>query len=132
MVLLWESLPLRKDGNNSQNNISKEAAAAFQTELTSRGIQKIGQPIEGFDANILMQAFPGLKDFDVDNVESFEGVHEYENKLVWKSIQNQTIASAEKMMLTRGYQTLLGNLSERLSMPASTKEQAIAIIDTID
>ena len=39
-------------------------ASYFSDQIISKGVEKIGQPIEGFDAYLLKQAFPGLRDED--------------------------------------------------------------------
>ena len=40
----------------------------FSDQINSKGVEKVGQPIEGFDAYLLKQAFPGLMDEDFNDV----------------------------------------------------------------
>lgn len=124
---------------NTQHDPSlpSEAVSAFQKTLTERALVRGPHPIEGFDASMLLDIFPGLEESDFDGVETGimpgEGMHSYVNgELQWERTSNQPITSAERTILTRGYGVLLENLSERLNMPVMNAEEAIAIIDAID
>lgn len=105
----------------------------FQDQMTTLGVTDIGQPIEGFDADLLLSAFGGLKASDFDNVETLEGRYEVtNNNIAFIRTQEQPISSAERTVSSDGYGTLLGNLSTRLAMPKETETDVDAIITKID
>ena len=106
----------------------------FQQQLTERGVADIGQPIEGFNANLLMAAFPGFKLRDFDMVQTLEGHYELKEDGVLEFVrdQSQPISSAERAISDTGYQTLLQNVAQRLGVPADTDESVDALIDEID
>lgn len=86
---------------------------------------------------MLLDTFPGLEESDFDGVatgvESEEGEHTYiGGELRWERTSNQPITSAEKTVTRAGYKTLLHNLSERLTLPVSTVQDAVTVINTID
>ncbi|MDP1707124.1 MAG: hypothetical protein Q8L30_01045, partial [bacterium] len=125
-----------QDAQND-SSIPDGVVSAFQETLTDRALARGPHPIEGFDASMLLDTFPGLEERDFDGVEtgieSGEGMHAYVNsELQWERTSNQPITTAERTVSKEGYGVLLENLSQRLGMPASNAEEAIAIIDAID
>ncbi|MBI2098596.1 MAG: Hint domain-containing protein [Candidatus Wildermuthbacteria bacterium] len=115
------------------NVIPAEIVDAFQNKLVSRGVEKQGQPIEGFDAFLLMQAFPGLQEEDFDGVLAFEGVYRYEGgQLVYERIATQPITSAERTISNKGYGILLENLSKRLGISVQDEQAAEALIEVLE
>jgi hypothetical protein len=137
--LVLSVLDFIKEMQNAQDSSSlpSEAVSAFQETLVDRTLTRGAQPIEGFQAFMFLEVFPGLQERDFDGVVTGagrkEGMHTYTNgELLWKRIAGQPITTAQKAILPEGYATLLKNLSQRLDMPASTAEEAIAIIDEID
>lgn len=124
---------------SAQDNSSlpKEVVAAFRKTLIDRALARGPMPIEGFEAAMLLDIFPGLEASDFDGVKtgmgSGEGVHFYVNgELQWERTESQPITSAERTVSQEGYGMLLENLSERLGMSASSAEETTAIIDEID
>lgn len=114
--------------NKSTIPVTDQFAEYFEERLITLGIEDIGRPIEGFDADILLRAFPGLLGRDFNNVETFEGRYSAEGDIiVFVRNQTQPISSAERTVSTQGYGTLLSNVSARLGITAST----ITYIDTI-
>lgn len=101
----------------------------FQNQLVSLAVQRVGQPIEGFDANLLMMSFPGLVVSDFQNVETVEGYYKIENnQAILVRREGAPITSAERMVSAQGYTTLLQNVSSRLILPANTEAEVDTII----
>lgn len=108
-------------------------AAYFQERMTTLGVEDIGQPIEGFDANLLIMAFPGLIPADFSNVETIEGYYMVEgDQITLVRGEGQPITSAERMVSQEGYGTLLANVSARLNMLAVTEADVNAIIEIVN
>ncbi len=104
-------------------------AKYFQEQMITLSIADIGQPIEGFDNNLLIMAFPGLTQSDFSGVESFEGYYEIQNgEAVFVRSQDQPISSAERTISEKGYATLLENISARLSFPVMNQSQVDELI----
>jgi len=61
-----EKDPIPRQDNGETGTL----ASYFNDQIISKGIDKIGQPIEGFDAYLLKRAFPALKDEDFNDVEA--------------------------------------------------------------
>lgn len=107
--------------------------AYFEEQLTTRGVADIGQPIEGFDANLLILAFPGLVPTDFSGVQTLEGHYEIsDGELAFVRREGAMVSSAERMLVAEGYALLLANLSQRLRMPVATEAEVDALIDAID
>lgn len=105
----------------------------FAERLTTLGVEDIGQPIEGFDANLLIRAFPGLVASDFDGVASLEGIYEYTNgELAFRRTTSQPISSAERTLAPSGYDTLLTNVSQRLGVVAQTRSDVDEIISRVN
>jgi len=111
-------------------------AEYFQEQMFARGVADIGQPIEGFDANLLKVAFPGLLSSDFIAVAAFEGHYELGTSTtadpVFVRDTATAISSAERTVSAAGYETLLANLSLRLGLPVSTEGEVDTLIDSID
>lgn len=100
-------------------------AITQDSEKFREQIQKLalikGQPIEGFSADILMNAFTNLKPEDFNNVVSLEGRYQFvDMNLVFIRKPDfgpvKTISSAEKTITAEGYSILFSNLTERLGI----------------
>gem|GEM_PF-6261215 len=136
IALVWAtSIIIRSQ--ESQESIPPEIVADFQEELIDRALARGPMPIEGFEAAMLLDIFPGLEESDFDGVQTGimeeEGVYFYiDGKLQWERASYQSITSGEKTVSSEGYGILLGNLAQRLGMPASSAEEAVAIVDEVD
>lgn len=106
------------------------AAEYFQERMITLGIEDIGRPIEGFDANLLIMAYPGLLPSDFDGVEAFEGRYDAEGTFVRE--QEMPVSSAERTVSDEGYRTLLQNLSGRLGLPAASEAEVDGIVSRIN
>ncbi|PIR38310.1 MAG: hypothetical protein COV34_01740 [Candidatus Zambryskibacteria bacterium CG10_big_fil_rev_8_21_14_0_10_42_12] len=122
----------REAGDDTQN-ITTELTEYFAERMTTLGVRGGMMPIEGFDAGLLIGAFPGLIKADFQDVETFEGHYEIQaGELVFVRDQEQPISSAERTVSNEGYGTLLQNLSTRLDMTVNSESDIDAIIDTIN
>jgi hypothetical protein len=107
----------------------------FRSEITARGIARMGQPIEGFDANLLLSAFPGMLQVDFNGVETSEGHYVYDevNALSFVRDTEEFITSAERAISVDGFDTLLSNIARRLNSEltdTSSVDSVLAHIDT--
>jgi hypothetical protein len=105
----------------------------FREKMIERGIQDIGMPIEGFDANLLIMAYPGLQAADFQGVQTAEGKYEVQNgQAVFVRDTQDMITSAEGMVSEEGYATLLSNVSKRLGKNISTEAQVEELLAQIN
>lgn len=114
---------------------SDETAVAeyFKGRVTTVAVEKMGQPIEGFDAGLLMDAYPGLETEDFDGVQTLEGHYEVENgEMSFVRDVEQPISSAERAVSSAGYRTLLRNVSLRLDMDPETERDVDELIKAIE
>lgn len=110
-------------------------AAHFQERLIARGTADIGRPIEGFDPQLLMLAYPGMTPADFDGATAFEGRYVFASstaELTFVRTTSTPMSSAERTLDEEGYVTLFTNLEERLGMRATTEPTIEALIDRVD
>lgn len=111
---------------------SDAAVNLFQEELHSRAIESLdAQPIEGFDADILMEAFPGLTESDFDGVRSLEGVYVYDKELRHERIEGKPQTSAERTVSHEGYRTLLENTYGRLGINVMNRDTVKLLVEIL-
>lgn len=92
-------------------------AEYFNDQMISKGVEKIGQPIEGFDAYLLKRAFPELKDEDFNNVVALLGIYKFaDNELIFEIDTNGLIHSAAETVSKKGMETLMDNAAIRLDL----------------
>jgi len=97
--------------------------AIFTGKIQDYVIENIGQPIEGFNADIYLLAFPGLMEVDFNLVETSEGIYKYsDNELIFMRREVEFITSAEEMILDKGHKTLFENVRDRLDNDLSVDE----------
>lgn len=68
LVLLLLGITFIDTGTKPQ--IDESLVSIFEDRLITIGVERVGQPIEGFDAFMLTQAFPKLEAEDFDGVET--------------------------------------------------------------
>jgi len=132
LIILIAILALRNPlvDNKSPEN---ELADYWQNQLITLGIADIGQPIEGFDDQLLIMAFPGLLPMDFDSVAAREGHYEFTaSESIFVRGQQMPISSAERMITDAGFATLLANVSERLNIDPQTEADIDALIDKLN
>ena len=111
------------------DGVATEESAEFTNKIQSFAVENIGQPIEGFDAEIYLRAFPGLMEADFNRVKTFEGEYIYsDGKLDFTSKQGKYISSAGQAVLEKGHETLLSNLRIRLGTDLNVEEIVSRII----
>lgn len=111
-----------------------DAEEYFFQSMIEEGVVSIGgRPIEGFNPELYMQAFPGLTKEDFDNVEAINGKWSLVNgELNFKTISDEGIfTTADGTINEQGMATLLEKLSRRLAIPSDSKENIDAIITKI-
>jgi len=117
--------------SDSNDNISSQNEF-FQEEMVRIGVERVGQPIEGFNAFMYLQAFPGLIEEDFDGVQTIEGIYNFAGTaLTFKRTDGQPISSAEEMISEAGYQTLLFNLSTRLDIEVNNVTDVATLIEKL-
>jgi len=117
---------------NFTSNSTEEHGNLFAEELQRAGVERVGQPIEGFAASIYLEAFPGFTEEDFDGVETFEGITKFINgKLGYERIAGNPITSAEQTISNTGYQTLLTNFSKRVAVAVKTEADIAALLEKL-
>ena len=120
-----------------------DSAGYFHNQMVTLGIEDVGRPIEGFDASILMTAFPGLLPEDFSRVATFEGHYEIATtgtsdsasvgELVFvRDAAPDAVSSAERTISENGYAVLLAQLARRLNAPFVTRADVDALIGQIN
>jgi hypothetical protein len=105
----------------------------FYDRMVTLGIEDVGHPIEGFDANLLVAAYPGLLPEDFDGVEAFEGHYELRGgEAVFVRSGAMPATSAESTISEAGYETLLSNLSARLEREIEERVDVDELISAIN
>lgn len=122
---------------NGKNVVTVEPNDAlseyFEDKMIEWAVADVGQPIEGFDSDLLTAAYPGLVAADFDGVETSEGKYLLQGgSAVFVREASEPVSSAERMISSAGYETLLVNVSKRLNMPADSKENVEALIQAIN
>ena len=129
-ILLVGANIISEDVDN--NNMPSEFDRLFQEKLTFLGVERVGQPIEGFNAFILQRAFPGFTDEDFDGVGTLEGHYEFvDGSIEYKRGRGMPITSAEQTVSSEGYATLLINVSQRLDIKVADEESVEQIVDLL-
>jgi hypothetical protein len=132
-ITLFAFLGVRPNENDEHAVVSTNFTESFQDELTRVGVERVGQPIEGFSAQIYLEAFPALTEEDFDGVQTLEGAYVYEDgALSLSRTEGQPVSSAEEMISDLGYQTLLSNLSSRLGVPVKSESDLRTVLEKIE
>ncbi|MEX0931836.1 MAG: hypothetical protein WDZ88_03750 [Candidatus Paceibacterota bacterium] len=112
---------------------SVDLSPYFEEQIIALGVKDVGQPIEGFDPQLLMAAYPDIIPIDFIDIEAVGGVYRVDDEnvvLVPDASRPQT--SANGAISSEGYATLLENLSLRLSFPTMTKGDVDALIAQVN
>jgi len=108
-------------------------ASYFNDQIISKGVDKMGQPIEGFDAFLLKRAFPGLIDEDFDNVEALLGIYKIvDDELIFKQNPTGPIHSAAQTVSKKGMETLMDNAAGRLNVEIMDKASIDELIGLLE
>ena len=135
-ILDDRSSPVRLNEDDTSSTETKDDIdiGVFEKNLQEIAIGDFGmQPIEGFDAYLLQQAFPGFKESDFNKVVTLGG----EYKLVSGSLEYRSsrgdgpVTSADEMVTSVGYEILLKNVSERFDILLDDEENLDHIIEKL-
>lgn len=104
----------------------------FREELQRAGVERVGQPIEGFNAFIYLEAFPGFEESDFDGVETLEGIYRIEGgELMYFRIAGNPVTSAEATISEEGYSVLLENFSARAGLEVESEGDIAALLEKL-
>lgn len=109
-------------------------ATYFRDEMWRRGVENLGgnMPIEGFDPELYMGAFPGLVPEDFNNVQALLGKYVYANsELMFFETVGQPIHTAARTVSNEGMATLLENISSRLDIDVSSNSAIDVLLDAL-
>ncbi|MCB9815549.1 hypothetical protein H6785_03175 [Candidatus Nomurabacteria bacterium] len=116
-----DTTELTPDREENVPDENVKAVTDFKLSLEEKVVTEIGQPIEGFEPQMLMQVFPGLQASDFDGVEAVIGVYTYVDGDLNHEIGDvEMIHSAAPAISEVGYETLLDNVTERLNSNPET------------
>lgn len=104
----------------------------FIERFPQRAIEILGaMPIEGFNPELYMQVYLGLKERDFHNAEAIGGIWEFSNnKLIFVQTPGP-ISSADGTLNEKGLAILLQNLAQRLEIQPVTKNNIDRIINIL-
>lgn len=124
--------PQEDTGEVSGGDPLSDLIVFFSEELQRAGVERVGQPIEGFSAFIYLEAFPGFEESDFDGVESLEGIYQVKDgKLEYKRTAGNMVTSAEEMISEEGYASLLENFSKRLGVEVQTEGDIATLLEKL-
>lgn len=104
----------------------------FQKELSRSGIERGGQPAEGFSAPIYLDVFPGFVKEDFNGVQSFEGIYNFNGtELIYTRTGDNPVTSAEDVISDEGYKTLLSNASKRLGVEVKSDADIATLLEIL-
>lgn len=94
--------------------VSPDIVDIFRFTLEEEVRKKIGQPIEGYEPQMFLQAFPGLAETDFDGVQASIGYYSINNGKLVHNMDNATLVHSAAGAVTRaGIETLLYNIANR-------------------
>lgn len=112
--------------------VSDEAASQFTNLIWGKVIESLGQPIEGFEPEMILSVWPGIKASDFDGVEAIGGVYKTESEeVIFMERTGGVKTSADRAVTPEGMKILLGNVAQRLDLPAKTENDAKNITQSL-
>ena len=119
----------RKLNDTPPKTIKENVAVYFRDKIREGTVDRVGQPIEGFEPFMLMQAFPNLTKKDFDGVGAELGVYQYnETGLDFIMDSTNPVHSAARAITNNGMTTLLKNVSSRLNQPTTTIDDIESVL----
>ena len=98
----------------------------------SFGVERVGHPLEGFNAFIYLEAFPGFEESDFDGVKTLEGIYKIEGgKFNYVRTAGNPVTSAEETISEAGYKTLLQNFSIRVGVEVAAEEDIATLLEKL-
>lgn len=108
-------------------------AGYFEDRMVALAVEDAGQPMEGFNAPLLMRAFPGLVSSDFNGVETSGGRYELvQGDLQFIANAKSPQSTASETLQADGYITLLNNLSKRLKIRLKNTTSVDYVIDGVN
>jgi len=137
---VMESYPPRcrtDDGQLFIQEISEnrdDVQTYFQEQLFERGIDNLGAiPIEGFDPNMYLGAFPKMLESDFANTDAIGGTWVYQNGALNFVMDGPTLVTSADWTLTEeGIATLLQNLEARLNTHIESNADVDALLASLE
>ncbi|MEK7613133.1 MAG: hypothetical protein AAB449_03250 [Patescibacteria group bacterium] len=112
-----------------ESGISELQIQEFTAGMRAKVVAEVGQPIEGFEPSMFMQAYPGLKAQDFHTVDATIGLYRYQGgKLVYDLGGEQETSSAARAVTDQGMRQLLLNVATRLQISLDSKDAVAAIL----
>lgn len=122
----------RDDDADKDVDIPVASEEYFAERMATLGVERIGQPIEGFDAFLYLSAFPALQDQDFHEVEALLGTYEFVGgALTFQERRDGPIHSAAQTVSENGMATLLKNVSNRLEFRITDSKSVDMILENI-
>ncbi len=101
---------------SGDNGFSAEVVDEFITRMRAETVERVGQPIEGFEPSMFMQAFPGLIASDFADVDALIGLYRYQDGQVMYDLNGEPeLHSAARAISDEGMAQLLANVSARIT-----------------
>lgn len=117
--------------NDFQNEETDELYAYIISEMQNMFIEEVGQPIEGFEPEMFLQIYDGLREEDFNNVEASQGVYQFENGELIFVFEGDLEHSAARAITDDGMKMLITNVGERLEVSLDSEGDADFILETI-
>lgn len=105
--------------------VSDEASVQFTNLIWNKVVELRGQPIEGFEPEMILSVWSGMKSSDFEEVEAIGGVYKTEGEeVIFMERAGGVKTSADRAVTPEGMKILLGNIAQRLGLPAKTENDA--------
>lgn len=118
--------------NDMEGSMSEAAVTEFTEEMRVGTVERVGQPIEGFEPSMFMRAFPGLTANDFDGVDALIGLYRYDDgEVVYDLNGEPELHSAARAISDEGMLTLLINVASRLQYDLSGDDTVADLIAAI-
>ena len=115
-----------------EDSYPNDYSVFFSEELQRAGVERVGQPIEGFNAFIYLEAFPGFEESDFDGVKTLEGIYMIEGgEFKYVRTADNPVTSAEETISEEGYKTLLQNFSKRVGVSVEADVDIAALLEKL-
>lgn len=113
--------------------ISYQDAVSVGHMMQDYIVQTIGQPIEGFEPAMFLEAFPGLEASDFNYVLSEQGMYYYiDGELIWeKDPEIEFEHSAGRAITDRGLVNIFQNSIIRLEYDARSKADLERLVEIL-
>lgn len=134
IAYLWQAGVLTVNYNHEPEVVRVEQSIydVFTTTLKQEVNRERGVPIEGYEPQMYLAAFPGLTKSDFNKVEASIGYYQIiDGQLRQQIDQGELIHSAAAAINRRGMRTLLDNVAERLQVDLQNDGTITEIMDAI-